>query len=147
MQKIFLIAIIIFLFACKQTTEQKVNKILSKHVTPTEKKDNVMQVGETIVFQHGETSGIDRGSFPATRYEKDIDTAFFTFDHSEFIKDGADGGTTYYFDIYKAIKKGNIKIESYKITQSYLSNPDSISSKTEPYTKEKMATYNFIIGN
>jgi hypothetical protein len=145
MKSIIAIALSILLFACKQTPQQKIDKFLSKHLEPTEKQDNRMKVGETIVFGHSETMGIDRGLYPAPSYSNEMDTAFFKFVKSESFNDGADGGSAYYYDIYRAIKVGTTKIEYNKTTQNYQDSPDSINSKTEPYTKEKLATYNFII--
>jgi hypothetical protein len=139
------IALTFLLFSCKQTPQQKIDKFLSPHLEPTEKQDNKMKVGETIVFGHGETSGIDRGRYPAPTYSNDMDTAFFKFVKSESFNDGADGGSSYYYDIYKAIKAGTTKIEYYKTAKTYQQSPDSIGSKIEPFTKEKLATYNFII--
>jgi hypothetical protein len=143
--KVIFISSIIFLFSCKQTPQQKIDKLLSQHLEPTEKKDNKMKVGETIVFGHGETMGIDRGHYPAPSYSNEMDTAFFKFVKSESFNDGAAGGSAYYYDIYKAVKAGTTKIEYNKTTQNYLEGPDSVNSKIEPFTKEKLATYNFII--
>ncbi len=136
---------LIFLFSCTQTPQQKIDKFVSKHVEPTEKQDNKIEVGETIVFSHSETMGINRELYPAPSYSNEMDTAFFKFVKTESFNDGADGGSAYYFDIYKAIKAGTTKIEYIKTTQNYLPNRDSINSKIEPYSKEKIATYNFII--
>jgi hypothetical protein len=145
MKPLIILTLTILLFACKQTPQQKIDKFLSHHVEPTEKQDNKMKAGETIIFSHSETMGIDRGRYPAPTYSNDMDTAFFKYVKSESFNDGASGGSEYFYDIYKAVKAGTTKIERYKTTQNYQPSPDSIGSKTEPFTKEKTATYNFII--
>jgi hypothetical protein len=143
--KSIIIAFSILLFSCTQTPQQKIDKFLGQHIEPTEKQDNKMQVGQTIVFGYSETMGIDRGRYPTPNYNKEIDTAYFTYVKSESFNDGAAGGSEYHYSIYKAIKAGATKIEYYKTTQNYQPSRDSIGSKTEPFTKEKLATYTFII--
>jgi hypothetical protein len=145
MKPIIFIALASLLFACKQTPQQKIDTFLSDHVEPAEKQDNKLKVGATIVFGHSETMGIDRSRFPAPSYSNEMDTAFFKYVKSESFNDGASGGAEYFYDIYKAVKAGTTKIERYKTAQTYQQSPDSIGSKTAPFTKEKTATYNFII--
>jgi hypothetical protein len=147
MKPIFFIALASLLFACNQTPQQKIDTFLSHHLEPTDKQDNKMKVGETIVFGHSETMGIDRGRYPAPTHSNEMDTVFFKFVKSESHNDGAAGGSAYYYNIYKAVKAGTTKIEYNKTTQNYLEGPDYVNSKIEPFTKEKLATYNFIIND
>lgn len=142
-----IMAFSILLFSCTQTPQQKIDKFLSHHLEPTEKQDNKIEVGETIVFSHSETMGINRELYPSPTYSNEMDTAFFKYVKTESFNDGAAGGSSYYYNIYKAIKAGTTKIEYYKTTLNYFPNRDSTSGKTELFTKEKLATYNFIISD
>jgi hypothetical protein len=134
MKLVIFVALTMLLFACKQTAQQKIDTFLKHHLEPTEKKDNKMKVGETIIFGYSETQGIDRERYPAPTYSDDMDTAFFKFVKSESFDDGASGGFKSIYEIYKVVKAGVTKIERFKNSKNYQED-----------IKEKVATYNFVI--
>ncbi len=130
--------------ACTQSYKSQIKNILSRHLQPTEANLNKIAVGETIVFQYGERMGIDRSKYPSPIYEKNIDNNFFQYVKTETIDDGSDGGMEYTFEIYKAVKAGNTKIEVYKMEGKPLYNPkpnDTIATQNKVLNE----SYNFSI--
>jgi hypothetical protein len=127
------------LLACNQILKSK------DPISPTEKKDNKIHVGETIAFYQSETMGIDRGTYPSPIYDRQIDTNYFKYQKSESSNDGAAGGTATYTIIYKAIKAGKTNITVYKsddISMIPISNLDSAMANNK---KELYASYTFTI--
>jgi hypothetical protein len=148
MKNLILFILVTLTLSCKQSTESKIDSFLRKHQEPTSEKMNNIKVGQTIVFGYSEQQGIDRGSYPAPRYYKDIDTNYFKYQKSESFSDGANGGYEYNYSIYKAIKKGTTAIQSIKETSpSYerISTNDTARTNTQKPSKEIVSKYEFII--
>ncbi len=142
---IILLTALVFISSCKQTYKDKIKTIEHQNLMPNAEKENNISIGKTITFGYSETQGIDRSRYPAPKYSKEIDKTYFEFLKTEEINDGSDGGQTYYYDIYKAIKRGATKIDYYK---TILIN-SSFKNKNEPAfdssKKELIASYLFTI--
>jgi hypothetical protein len=144
MKYIFFFFALVCACACTQTYQDKIKNILSQHLEPSEKNDNKLSVGKTIVFEHSEGEGIDRSRYPAPTYPIEADKSYFEFVKTEEVNDGADGGSTYYFDIYKAIKKGTTKINRYKVTPIPLKS-EPADTLPKQNIRELYGTYAFTI--
>jgi hypothetical protein len=141
MRKLTTLLLAFTLLACNQILKR------NEPLSPTEKVDNKLRVGETIAFYRSETMGIDRGTYPSPIYDREIDTNYFKCQKSEDTDDGAAGGTATNTTIYKAIKAGKTNITVYKsedISMIPISNLDSAMANNK---KELYASYTFTIEN
>ncbi len=144
MKYYFVILILLCLNACTETVEKKVASLEKANYSPTSDKTNKLKLGQTIYFETAITEGIDRSKYPAPINSKEIDKAFFEFIKDESINDGAAGGRTYTFNIYKAIKKGTTQITEthYTPLPRARNHNDTAKLKTPDTT---IVVYNFVI--
>jgi hypothetical protein len=148
---LYAFAFLLIVISCNSIAEnesdafqRKLKKFKSHHLEPSSEKVNELKLGQTIIFESAERSGIDRGRFPAPSYYNDIDNAFFQFVKTERFDDGAAGGYSYEFEIYKAIATGNTKITYHKVTTSQherTPNDTTVSQRKD----EIIDTYEMII--
>jgi hypothetical protein len=157
MIKLPILSLVLFFVSCtsrneKTILENKIKQLEKGKYNPTSEKLNELKDGDIIYFVKGITEGIDRGRFPTPIVTKDIDTSYFQFVKEENLNDGADGGSTYYYTYYTAIKKGNTTITVNQYDPQPVTNLLPDGRKAEPSaivnTESKPSiskTYKFLI--
>ena len=150
-----LILFTLIVTACTFKSKTALEKFLATNLQPTEKQVNKLNIGETITFGVSSRSGVDEGRYPpAKTYGQHIDNKYFEYIKTEHFADGAAGGYSYNYEVYRAIKTGSTNIIAYAITNTSAIKAVPAGNQSVQYidsinsikpVEEITSTYQFVI--